>query len=282
MKKLLTGLYFLFFVNGFSQFCLPTSGSVRDGSYKSNHGELNFIPFTPLREADVMWNKRIWRVIDLREKINHPLYFPIDAIPSRTSFMQMIMAGLTCSASEYALTGYDIIDDEFTMRLTRQEIIEKAFTKEEITFENEEGEFETKSVDNPFDFSSVKRVRIKEEWFFDNQRSAMDVRIIGLCPVQEMFDEMGEYKGEKPMVWLYFPELRFPMSTTAMFNSKNRAAVITYDHLFMKRIFSSYVYKKSNVFDRGISSYKQGIDLLLESKDIEHAIFELEQDLWEY
>lgn len=266
----------------FPQFCLPTSGSVRGGFYTPNSGDLNFVPYTPLREADVMWNKRIWRVLDLREKINHPLYFPIDAIPSRTSFMQMIMSSLTCYESEYVLTGYDVIDDEFTLRLTRKEIIEKAFTKEEITYENEDGEFVTKSVDNPFDFASVKRLRIKEEWFFDNQRSVMDVRIIGLCPVQEMFDEMGEYKGEKPMLWLYFPELRLPMSTTAMFNARNRAAVITYDHLFTKRIFSSYVYKESNVFDRGIATYKQGEDLLLESKDIEHTIFEFEQDLWEY
>jgi gliding motility associated protien GldN len=275
-------LLFFLHLHCFSQFCLPTSGSVGEGFYTPNSSDLNFVPFTPLREADVMWNKRIWRVIDLREKINHPLYFPIEAIPSRTSFIQMIIAGLTCNESEYILTGYDVIDDEFTLRLTRQEIIEKAFTKEEITFENEDGEFETKTVDNPFDFSSVKRIRIKEEWFFDNQRSIMDVRVIGICPVQEMFDEMGEYKGEKPMVWIYFPELRFPMSTTALFNAKNRAGVITYDHLFMKRMFSSYIYKRSNVFDRGIASYKQGEDLLLESKDIEHSIFEFEQDLWEY
>ena len=137
-------------------------------------------------------------------------------------------------------------------------------------------------MDNPFDFASVKRLRIKEEWFFDNQRSVMNVRIIGLCLVQEKFDEMGEYKGEKPLIWLYFPELRIPMSSTAMFNSRNPSAIITYDHLFMKRRFSSYVYKESNVFNRGIASYKTGVDLLLESKDIEHEIFEFEQDLWEY
>ena len=82
------------------------------GTYTPNSGDLNFITYTPLREADIMWNKRIWRVLDLKEKINHPLYFPIDAIPSRTSFMQMVMAGLTCFESEYVLTGYDIIDDE--------------------------------------------------------------------------------------------------------------------------------------------------------------------------
>lgn len=282
MNKLFFLGSLLFFQTSIAQFCLPKSGSVRDGLYTPHHRSLRFVPYTPLRQADVMWSKRTWRILDLREKINHPLYFPIEAITSRTSFVQMIMDALTCDYTEYNLTAYDVIDDEFTIRLTKSEVVDKSFTKEEISYENDEGEIITKSVDNPFDFASVKRLRIKEEWFFDNQRSVMNVRIIGLCLVQEKFDEMGEYKGEKPLVWLYFPELRIPMSSTAMFNSRNPSAIITYDHLFMKRRFSSYVYKESNVFNRGIASYKTGVDLLLESKDIEHEIFEFEQDLWEY
>ena len=264
------------------QYCHPKEGEVLNGLYVPSHRDFNVVSYPHLREADVMWGKRIWRVLDLREKINHSLYFPVDPIPSRTSYMQMIMHYLTCENAEITLTPYDILDDEFTVRLTKTEVIAKSFSKEEFTFENEEGDMETREVDNPFEFSSVKRLRLKEEWFFDNQRSVMEARIIGVCPVMEMFDEMGEYKGEKPLVWLYFPELRVPMSVTSMFNTKNRAATITYDQLFMKRMFSSYVYKKSNVFDRKIDTYKQDLDLLLESKQIEHEIFEFEQDLWEY
>ena len=110
----------------------------------------------------------------------------------------------------------------------------------------------------------------------------MNVRIIGVSPIQEVFDEMGEYKGEKPLLWLYFPELRIPMTTTMVFNPKNLAGKISFDQVFMKRMFSSYIFKESNVYDRKISTYKQNLDLLLESKKIEHEIFQLEQDLWEY
>jgi len=67
-----------------------------------------------------------------------------------------------------------------------------------------------------------------------------------------------------------------------MFNARNEAGIITYDHLFIKRKFSSYIFKESNVFDRNIYAYKQDIDLLLESKRIEEEIFTYEQDLWEY
>ena len=282
MKMLLISVFITFFLVSKGQYCHPKEGEVLNGLYVPSHRDFNVVSYPHLREADVMWNKRIWRVLDLREKINHSLYFPVDPIPSRTSYMQMIMHYLTCENAEITLTPYDILDDEFTVRLTKSEVIAKSFSKEEFAFENEDGDMETREVDNPFEFSSVKRLRLKEEWFFDNQRSVMETRIIGVCPVMEMFDEMGEYKGEKPLVWLYFPELRIPMSITAMFNTKNRAATITYDQLFMKRMFSSYIYKKSNVFDRKIDTYKQDLDLLLESKQIEHEIFEFEQDFWEY
>ena len=265
-----------------AQYCHPSKNTSLEGTFKLSFSEFNSIPYPYLREADVMWSKRVWRVIDMREKINHTLYFPVEPIPSRKSFMQMVMNALTCNAAEYQVTPYDVIDDEFTVRLSREEVIEKAFTKEEISFENDLGEIENQIVDNPFDFSSVKRLRVKEDWFFDNQRSVFDVRIIGICPVLEKFDEMGEYKGEQPLVWLYFPELRMPMSITPIFNPYNDAATITYDHLFMKRIFSSYVFKESNVYDRKINTYKQDLDLLLEGKRIEEELFNYEQDLWEY
>jgi hypothetical protein len=40
--------------------------------------------------------------------------------------------------------------------------------------------------------------------------------------------------------------------------------------------------KESNVYDRNISTYKNGLDALLEGKRIEEEIFTYEQDLWEY
>ena len=282
MRNLFLLLFMLSFFSSSSQYCHPSKPSVIDGVFIPSHADFNIIPYPYLREADVMWSKRIWRVIDMREKINHTLYFPVEPIPSRKSFMQMVMNALTCNAAKYQVTPYDVIDDEFTVRLTREEVIEKAFTKEEISFEDEMGEIVNKTVDNPFDFSSVKRLRVKEDWFFDKQRSVFDVRILGVCPVLEKFDEMGEYKGEQPLVWLYFPELRMPMSITSIFNLNNDAATITYDHLFMKRIFSSYVFKESNVYDRKINTYKQDLDLLLEGKRIEEELFNYEQDLWEY
>ena len=65
--------------------------NILDGVYVKEHTiERRVIPYTYLREADVMWSKRIWRIIDLREKLNHDMYFPIDVIAGRRSLMQVI------------------------------------------------------------------------------------------------------------------------------------------------------------------------------------------------
>src|SRR4051812_8127364 len=52
------------------------------------------IPYTYLREADVMWSKRVWRTLDLREKFNHPLYYPETRINDRRSLFDVIKDAL--------------------------------------------------------------------------------------------------------------------------------------------------------------------------------------------
>ena len=121
-----------------------------------------------------------------------------------------------------------------------------------------------------------------EDWFFDNSRGVMEARVIGICPIEEAFDELGEYKGERPLYWIYMPELRLTIATAPVPNPHNDAKRRTYDDLFNKRCFSSYIYQESNVYGRKISNYKQDLTLLLEGKKIEHEIFTFEQDLWEY
>jgi hypothetical protein len=84
------------------------------------------------------------------------------------------------------------------------------------------------------------------------------------------------------MYWIYFPEVRSILARQETVNRWNDAERRTYDDLFLKRFFSSYVYKESNVYNRKISEYKVGLDALLEAKDIHNQIDNFEQDLWEY
>lgn len=58
---------------------------------KEHIGSRHFIPYTHLREGDVSWEKRIWRDIDMREKQNQPLYYPIEPNACRTSLFQALV-----------------------------------------------------------------------------------------------------------------------------------------------------------------------------------------------
>ncbi|MFN9324264.1 MAG: hypothetical protein ACK6A5_02620, partial [Flavobacteriales bacterium] len=64
--------------------------TVLDGAYIKEHTKTKrVVPYTHIREADVMWARRVWRTIDLREKMNHPLYYPTEAINDRKSLFDV-------------------------------------------------------------------------------------------------------------------------------------------------------------------------------------------------
>jgi len=253
--------------------------NVLDGVYVPEHApSRQVIAFTPLREADVMWLKRIWRVIDLREKINHVLYFPVEPIMDRRSLTQVVYQAVI----EGTITPYGTLDDEFTVQLTKAEVEQTTTRVDTEYIENEYGDVEPVAIKEEFNPANVKRYRLKEEWFFDNQKSVMEARIIGLCPVSEKFDENGDYKGELPLFWIYYPEAREIFSKEPVYNNHNDAERRTLEDIIWKRMFSSYVYKETNVYDRQIQDYKLDLDLLLESQSIEKMMFDFEQDLWEY
>jgi gliding motility associated protien GldN len=256
--------------------------NVLDGVYvKEHYPTRKVVPYTHLREADVMWATRIWRKLDLREKINHPLYYPTERIKDRRSLTQVIVEAV----QEGSLTAYDVMDDEFTLTLTKAEIEKKLMRIDTEYIENPDPPYDLQMtiIEETFQPKTVKEYRLKEDWFFDKQRSVLDVRIIGICPVQDNIDPLtGEVRGSTPMFWIYFPEARNIFASAEVFNRSNDAERRTLEDIFWKRMFGSYVYKEKNVYDRLIQDYKQGIDQLLEAEKIKQEIFFLEHDLWDY
>ena len=257
--------------------------NVLDGVYvKEHYPTRKVIPYTHLREADVMWATRIWRKLDLREKINHPLYYPTEAIKNRRSLTQVIVEAVR----EGSLTAYDPLGDEFRMTLTKAEIERKLSFVDTQYIESPDPPYDLQMtvIQEDFDPSTVKEFRLKEDWFFDRQKSIMDVRIIGIQPVQDNIDRTtGEFRGKEPMFWVYFPEARNIFASAEVFNRQNDAERRTLEDIFWKRMFGSFIYKEKNVYDRQISDYMlNGIDQLLEAEKIKEDIFILEHALWEY
>ena len=128
----------------------------------------------------------------------------------------------------------------------------------------------------------VTRYRIKEDWIWDRQRSERYVRILGIAPMMEDFDVDGNSIGFRPLFWLYYPECRYVFANSEVYNMFNDAQRRTYEDLFQKRYFSSYIVKEDNSFNRMIVSYARGLDALAESERIQQELFNLEHDIWHY
>lgn len=254
----------------------------RDGVWeRARHEEKKPIELPYVREADVLWSMRVWQVVDLREKMNQPMYFPPTPSGNMRSLMQVIMDGI----AEGTIRPFSVDADDFSIPVDPEVLLSNLDRTETITMERPDppyDEFDT-TITISFNPADVMRFRIKEDWYFDTKRSVLEVRVLGICPVRESIDPItGESRGDEPLFWIYFPEVRDIFVNAPVYNRQNDAQRMSYDDLFLKRFFSGTIYKASNVHDRRIGEYYTGLDALLEARRIQEYIRNFEHDLWEY
>lgn len=282
MKKLIVGLITLSMMFSITSIAQIINEAPIDGLFAEESWSVNKkpIPYPPIRKADVMWQKRIWREIDFKQKFNQKFYYPLDSQASWKSFINVVLDALKEGGQ---MTAYDISNtDELLVPITYNEIIgrqtDTLFEVARRPYPPYE-EYDT-AIITQFDPTKVMRLRVKEDWYFDRQRSQMMVRIIALCPV--LMVERDGQEQPSPLFWISYAEARDVFAQALVFNEFNTAARLTYDELFWKRLFDSYIYKESNVYDRRINAYATGVDALLESERIKNEMFRFEEDLWSY
>ena len=245
------------------------------------------VPLPYLREADMMWCRRIWRVIDLDEKLNNVLKYPAYG-DSRE--LKSLITVLYDAVMDGMLIPYDPVDDEFSKVMSLEEFKKRGGAGMDtisvpVSTDNPDIIKDT-VVRREFRFDQVVQYRIKEDVFFDKEKSVMETRIIGIAPLIYDLDDQGNIREDSkpiPVCWFYFPEARTVLSKNLVFNRQNDKERRTFDDIFIKRIFSSHIIKESNEFNRRIEDYKTNpIDALLESERIKSEILSLENDMWEY
>ena len=305
--KYLLNILSIFFVSNSILAQLPGSGislesNVLDGVYIQEHiPTKRVVSYIHLREADVMWSKRIWRVLDLKEKKNHKLYYPLEAQNDRISLFDVMRYG---ALDEGSITVYDPgidLDDKFRypVRPANGNSNDPEFKKrlegmfgyietkdsvadDEVVLDDNGDKIVVEFIEK-YTSADIVRYVLKEDWFFDKQRSMLDVRIIGISPaVLAVNPETKDVVGLKQLFWLYFPECRYVFQNFFVYNPDNDAQRMSFDDLFWKRDFSSFVQKESNVFDRKISPNWDGLDALLQSEKVRNEIFTFEHDLWHF
>jgi gliding motility associated protien GldN len=360
----------------------PQSGVI-DGVYEKKDvlAKKRAIPYEFVRENDYVWGKRTWSYIDLREKLNHPLYFPHESIDKkggmiigsqgRYSLYYILLNNILkghihpyMNSVEATLGGTNAYSrsggDDFSMPVKRDPSISnisddskflemfseiagikemqndnKPFPKpyllngspadvyirkgyfsdpasiEPIKYEASDPrlnviipKFETLIKDSAetifdanlnqnievlsmcysytiefFEPRNIVKYILKEDWFFDKERSVLDVRTIGLAPVA--YEDSASMK-EKILFWVYFPQVRDVLKNYYVYDAKSTVGGNTFDHLFMTRRFNAVVYKESSLYDRKIEDYRFGADALYESEKVKNTIRTFEHDVWNF
>lgn len=280
MKKLFLALLTFMFAFSFNAKAQIVDEAPLDGLYEDEGiMENEPVPYPYIRQADVMWSKRVWREVDFRQKFNQKFYFPIETQAQWKSFIVTVLDAL----KEGELTAYDISStDELLVPITYNEIIgrqtDSIYQIMQRPYPPYE-EFDT-VIYTEFDPTKVMRIRIKEDWYFDTKQSQLLFRTQAICPV--MIKERNGQEVTEPLFWISYPESRDVFAQSLVFNEFNSSARLSYDEVFWKRLYDSYIYKEENVFDRRISQYATGVDALLEAERIKKELMMFEENLWQY
>jgi len=328
-----------------------TENQIIDGVFMPTHVPTKRpIAYEVIREADYIWSKRVFRRIDLREKMNFNLKYPLDDVRDSTVWVRnttrwslwtivrqhIIWGDVTIFEPENPNAWGMFDGDQFKYPMTskingwyendpelRRLINKRYFGKMGLgldpiksvdpeKMENDEDSVIYDPVQDVYitqyypgemdwiDGNEIQGYDLKEDWFFDKERSVLDVRIIGIAPVVNWTDDSrtnvviyDNVTGQPdnassskwitaPLFWCYFPQLRPYLAKYYVYNEDNDAQWMSFDDFFWKRRFSSYIVKESNVFDRTVEQYKYGLDALIESNAITEEIRTLEHDMWNF
>jgi gliding motility associated protien GldN len=255
------------------------------------------LPYGYVHDRDVLMGKTVWELVDVDERINFPLYYPVDTAfvgKERRSLFAVLLKGIK-DGKITEVYG----DDYFNSKKTLKDM-ESVFKfidttdagKDEINNYQDDYRTGKKVLDKQFvnetelDASDISGYKIKGFWYFDKRQSELKYRLLAICPMAtEARDKAKGNTDAIELFWVYFPSIRDILHEAKAFNDKNSAMPITFDHLLNSRRFNGVIYKEENVYgDRQVDQYmKDNAQMqLLESERIKEKIRNFEQDMWNY
>jgi gliding motility associated protien GldN len=270
--------------SGFTDTATRKSLRMEGALEKNSLNDRTPLQYEYLRADDALYAEKVWRELDLREKMNQPFRYEAESDNGSQIFVNILLKAVNSGQ----VTAF--ADDRFSLPKSLAEI-------QQLTV----GQADTVPVTDPndinkviqyrvtrasFDAKSVNKLAIKEEWVFDREASRLFCRIIGIAPLQTKYLPNGQERGSAVMFWVYYPDLRPTLAKYEVYNSKNMGnSRMTWEELLESRMFSSYIVKSTldNAANRPIRGYiKDPILALLEGDNIKDKIFNYEQDLWSY
>mgnify|MGYP003430264895 FL=1 len=258
------------------------------------------LPYGYVHDRDILMGKRIWEFVDLDERVNFPLYFPVEgdvmSSPDRRPLYNVLINGI----KEGKIT--EVYDSSyFTTKKTLKDIESSLYTvdttdvgREQMNEDMDAYRNGTKKIDEEYirkteiEAYNVHAYRIVGYWYFDKRQGELKYRLLGICPVVPDVFSLKNGDAELEYVdlfWVYFPSTRDILHEAKAFNNRNSAMPFSFDHLLNARRFSGMIYLEENVYgDRKIADYmKENSQMqLLESDRVKEKIRDFEQDMWNY
>ena len=260
-----------------------------DGAFEMRSDIMNQrtpLPYEYLRYDDALYAEKVWRELDLREKMNQTFRYDNQEDNGNQRFINILLSAI----QKGEVMAFE--DERFTQPLTMQQIKEKmgggtSDTSNVYDINDPSKIVERVVTKKAFNSKAVMKLRLKEEWVFDREASRMFCRIIGIAPLKtEYIENTQRERGQSVMFWIYYPDLRPVLARYDVYNPKNMGASrMTWEELFESRMFSSYIIKSTldNASMKTIKGMiKDPILQLLEGDNIKERIFNYEQDLWSY
>ncbi|WP_299670337.1 gliding motility protein GldN [uncultured Polaribacter sp.] len=236
------------------------------------------LPYGYVDDRDILWSKVVWEFVDLNQKINLPYYFPIDTAnisSDRRSLFDTLIKGIKQGKITEAYS-----DSFFTSKITQDEIDQRL-----VNVREENGYSDTFRIQT----EDVAGYMLKGMWYFDKRQGELKYRMLAIAPMGKDVQTLGvqEIEDEElyELFWIFFPSARGVLHDAKVFNPKNAAQPISFDHLLNARRFSSTIVREENIYgNRAIEDYVRGNSLfqLLEANKIKEDIRNREIDMWNY
>jgi len=209
-----------------------------------------------IRASDVMWQRRIWREIDLTEKINQHLYlYKENPIPNYALYDILLYY-----INNKLLTAYSPTNDRFTESLSIDSV----------------------NHISPKNSKDVVKFWLKEDWIYNSNYSKVEVRIVGICPVKIKRDEDGYIIGYEQLFWLYFPNIRGVLVNYGAFKKElTNDERISFDKVFLDRMFNSYIINRGSKSEQHVNQNKTELDEKLELDKTIYYHFNYSNNSWE-
>jgi gliding motility associated protien GldN len=247
------------------------------------------LPYEHIREDDAVYRQRLWREIDVHEKMNLPFVYKAEGDNGNQRFVIILLNSIKSGE----VTAFDPNDDRFTTPLTYKAIARKLVGEPIISQipdwskdpDGSKGITKDTMIVNEFDPNAIEKFWVKEDVIFDKESSRLHTRILGIAPMLTIRNPDGSFRAVTPLFWVYYPDMRSMLARFEAYNGKNYGARLSWEEVFESRMFASRIIKSTveNPNDLFIEGYvKDPILRLLEGDNIKEKIFNYEQDLWSY